>query len=200
MLIQQPVLRLCGQIGIAGAAIDPRSLAAVSGLTLAYVGKDITLSNGTKIKGLGGLARALEGQGVANILSTPNLLTLDNAEAKIIVGKTVPFLTGSFSQAGSSASTTGVVNPFQTIERQDVGLTLKIKPQISEGGSIKLKILQEVSTVESAAGLGALIRQPCGMCPAASTPSTNTPPNASSPCSRSAQASSGCGSSPAPML
>ena len=144
-----------GGPGIAGAAIDPRSLAAVSGLTLAYVGKDITLSNGTTIKGLGGLARALEGQGVANILSTPNLLTLDNAEAKIIVGKTVPFLTGSFSQAGSNASTTGVVNPFQTIERQDVGLTLKIKPQISEGGSIKLKILQEVSTVESAAGLGA---------------------------------------------
>ncbi|MDO8607287.1 MAG: type II secretion system secretin GspD, partial [Phaeospirillum sp.] len=139
--------------GIAAAAVDPRTLAGAGGLSLAYVGKSITLSNGTTVKSLGALARALEEQSIANILSTPNLLTLDNAEAKIIVGQNVPFLTGSFSQTGTT--TTGAVNPFQTIERQDVGLTLKIKPQISEGGSIKLKILQEVSSVASAVGVGA---------------------------------------------
>ena len=80
-------------------------------------------------------------------MSTPNLLTLDNAEAKIVVGQNVPFLTGSFSQA---TGTGGAVNPFQTIERKDVGLTLKIKPQISEGGSVKLQIFQESSTVARA--------------------------------------------------
>ena len=142
---------------VGAAAADSAALAGslskAAGLSLAYVGKDITLSNGTTVRGLGALARALEEQSIANILSTPNLLTLDNAEAKIIVGKNVPFLTGSFSQAGGTA--TGAVNPFQTIDRQDVGLTLKIKPQISEGGSIKLKILQEVSSLAGAVGVGA---------------------------------------------
>ena len=137
----------------ADSAVLAGSLSKAAGLSLAYVGKDITLPNGTTVKGLGALARALEEQSIANILSTPNLLTLDNAEAKIIVGKNVPFLTGSFSQTGGT--TTGAVNPFQTIDRQDVGLTLKIKPQISEGGSIKLKILQEVSSLAGAVGVGA---------------------------------------------
>ena len=85
-----------------------------------------------------------------NILSTPNLLTLDNEEAKIVIGKNVPFLTGSFTNTGSSG---GAVNPFQTVERKDVGLTLRVKPQISENGTIKMVIYQEVSSM--------LRRSPC---------------------------------------
>jgi general secretion pathway protein D len=94
---------------------------------------------------LGFLARFLEDSGSGNVLSTPNLLTLDNEEAKIVIGQNVPFVTGQFTSTGSS--TTGTVNPFQTIERKDVGLTLKVKPQISENGTVKLAIYQEVSSV-----------------------------------------------------
>ncbi|MBI3570196.1 MAG: type II secretion system secretin GspD [Gammaproteobacteria bacterium] len=137
---------------IAGVAANPASLGASGGLSLAYLGRKITLSDGTEVRSLGALARALEEKSIGNILSTPNLLTLDNAEAKIVVGQNVPFVTGSFSQA---TSTTGAVNPFQTIERKDVGLTLKIKPQISEGGTVKLQIAQESSTVAQATGVQA---------------------------------------------
>ncbi len=140
-------------VGIAGVATNPASLASAGGLSLAYVGKKITLSDGTSVRNLGALARALEEKNIANILSTPNLLTLDNAEAKILVGQNVPFLTGSFAQAGGS--TTGAVNPFQTIERKDVGLTLRIKPQISEGGGVKMQIFQETSSVARATGVQA---------------------------------------------
>ncbi|MBP7491659.1 MAG: type II secretion system secretin GspD [Rhodoferax sp.] len=93
---------------------------------------------------LGFLARFLEDSGSGNVLSTPNLLTLDNEEAKIVIGQNVPFLTGQFTNTGGTANT---VNPFQTIERKDVGLTLKVKPQISENGTVKLVIYQEVSNV-----------------------------------------------------
>lgn len=136
---------------IASVAANPASAAGASGLSLAFIGKKITV-DGQEIRGLGALARALEGKSIANVMSTPNLLTLDNAEAKIVIGDNVPFVTGSFSQA---TTTTGAVNPFQTIERKDVGLTLKIKPQISEGGSVKLQILQEASSIASATGVQA---------------------------------------------
>jgi len=91
---------------------------------------------------LGVLASAMQTDSNANILSTPNLTMLDNEEAKIVIGKNVPFITGS--QQGTSANP----NPFQTIERKDVGLILKIKPQISEGGTVKMMIYQEVSSVD----------------------------------------------------
>ncbi|OGB53994.1 MAG: type II secretion system protein GspD [Burkholderiales bacterium RIFOXYD12_FULL_59_19] len=94
---------------------------------------------------LGFLARFLEDSGSGNVLSTPNLLTLDNEEAKIVIGQNVPFVTGQFTNTGGSSN--GSVNPFQTIERKDVGLTLKVKPQISENGTVKLAIYQEVSNV-----------------------------------------------------
>jgi general secretion pathway protein D len=97
---------------------------------------------------LGFLARALEENGDGNVLSTPNLLTLDNEEAKIVIGQNVPFVTGQFTNTGSGGG--GTVNPFQTIERKDVGLTLKVKPQISENGTVKLSIYQEVSTIDAA--------------------------------------------------
>lgn len=95
---------------------------------------------------LGFLARYLQSTGDGNILSTPNLLTLDNEEAKIVIGQNVPFLTGQYSNTGTT--TTGTVNPFQTFERKDVGLTLRVKPQISENGTVKLTIFQEVSSVD----------------------------------------------------
>ncbi|PUE29225.1 type II secretion system protein GspD [Limnohabitans sp. JirII-29] len=98
--------------------------------------------NGTNV--LSSLANFLQTNTDANILSTPNLLTLDNEEAKIVVGQNVPFLTGQYT---SNNTATGSVNPFQTIERKDVGLTLKVKPQISETGTVKLTIFQEVSSI-----------------------------------------------------
>lgn len=91
---------------------------------------------------IGALIRALNSDGKSNILSTPSLLTLDNEEAEIIVGQNVPFVTGSYSSSSSDST-----NPFQTIQREDVGLTLRITPQINEGDAIKLKVEQEVSTV-----------------------------------------------------
>lgn len=96
---------------------------------------------------LGFLARFLESSGEGNVLSTPNILTLDNEEARIVVGRNVPFVTGQFT---SNNSNSGSVNPFQTVERKDVGLTLRVKPQISEDGTIKLQVYQEVSSVEPA--------------------------------------------------
>ncbi|MFN3416124.1 MAG: type II secretion system secretin GspD [Caldimonas sp.] len=93
---------------------------------------------------LAGLARFLEQNVDGNILSTPNLVTLDNEEAKITIGQNVPFVTGQFTNTGTGS---GAVNPFQTIERKDVGITLRVKPQIGENGTVRLSIYQEVSSV-----------------------------------------------------
>ena len=134
---------------IAAAVVNPAAAAAASnGLTVAVLGKTITLPNGTTVQSLGALARAVTSNQLGNILSTPNLLTLDNYQAKIVVGQNVPFVTGSFTTAATVATpTAGAVNPFQTIERKDVGLTLRIKPQISEGSTVRLEIYQEVSDI-----------------------------------------------------
>jgi general secretion pathway protein D len=90
--------------------------------------------------------QALAGDGDTNILSTPSLLTLDNEEAEIIVGQNVPFVTGSFTNTGAAA---GSVDPFQTIQREDVGITLRIKPQINEGNAMVMQVEQEVSSISS---------------------------------------------------
>ncbi|WP_326534962.1 type II secretion system secretin GspD [Pseudorhodoferax sp.] len=95
---------------------------------------------------LGALARFLETNGDGNVLSTPNLLTLDNEEARIIIGENVPFVTGSYTNNNTSGNT---VNPFQTVERQDVGLTLRVRPQINENGTVKMVIYQESSAVKA---------------------------------------------------
>jgi general secretion pathway protein D len=100
-----------------------------------------------QILNLAALLRALENDATANILSTPTLLTLDNEEAKIQVGQNIPIVTGSFTLAGAGG---GVVNPFQTFERRDIGVTLKIRPQITEGGVVKLALYQEVSSIFNA--------------------------------------------------
>jgi general secretion pathway protein D len=95
---------------------------------------------------LGAIANFLEANTGANILSTPNLVSLDNEEAKIVIGQNVPFVTGSFTNTGTG---TGAVNPFQTIERKDVGLTLRIRSQVGEGGTVRMTIYQENSSVIS---------------------------------------------------
>ncbi len=132
-----------GAIGanILGAMNDPTTLG--TGLNLGLIHGSITIpGTNLEVANLQLLARALEGNSGANVLSTPNVLTLDNEEAKIIVGQNVPFITGSYTPSATSAS-----NPFQTIERKDIGLTLRVTPQVSESGAVKLKIFIEVSSV-----------------------------------------------------
>ncbi|MDQ6961381.1 MAG: type II secretion system secretin GspD [Mariprofundaceae bacterium] len=140
-----------GTLKTMGAAVGGAAAAAgqtaAQAATVAAVG---SLGGGLTaglVKGqtLGGILRALESNGDTNIVSTPNILTMDNEEAEIIVGRNVPFVTGS------SSTQAGVANPFTTIERKDVGLTLRVKPQISQGNSIRLEIFQEISSIDIAA-------------------------------------------------
>lgn len=105
------------------------------------IGTSRTSANGN-LTFYGALVQALNTVTDANLLSTPSIMTLDNQEAKIVVGQNVPFITGSTATAGS-----GVTNPFTTIQRQDVGITLRVTPSLSEGGTVKLEVEQEVSSV-----------------------------------------------------
>ncbi|MGV6858519.1 MAG: type II secretion system secretin GspD [bacterium] len=122
------------------------------------VGQGLTLGVANLVKGTTNFAvllRALKGDAATNILSTPTLMTLDNVQAEIKVGKNVPFITGQYTNTGS---TNGSTNPFQTIERKDIGLTLRVKPQINEGDAVKLEIEQESSSLAaSSAGAADLI-------------------------------------------
>jgi len=123
---------------IVGIAADPTSIGSglsVGGLDENPDGADFAV-----------LIRALSSDANNNILSTPSLVTLDNEEAEIVVGQNVPFVTGQFSSQDTGGS---AANPFQTIERRDVGLTLKVKPQINEGSMLKMNIEQEVSSLAS---------------------------------------------------
>lgn len=119
------------------------ALALPSGVTLAGADFD---SNG-KVR-FAAVIQALEANSSSNLLSTPSIMTLDNEEAEIIVGENVPFVTGSTSGANNE-------NPFTTIERKDVGLTLKVTPQINDGEVIRLQLEQEVSAVKDTATTGA---------------------------------------------
>jgi general secretion pathway protein D len=123
------------------------------GLNLGIINGRIVVPGIGEILNLAFLARALQTDANANILSTPALLTLDNEEAKIVVGQNVPFITGQYATTGN---VTGVA-PFQTIERKDVGLTLRVRPQITEGGSVRLVIYQEVSRVDSTSNPAGII-------------------------------------------
>ena len=117
---------------------------AGQGLNLGVIRGTINIPGLGTIQNLAFLARALETQINANILSTPTLLTLDNEEARIVVGQNVPFVTGQYAQTGSTTT----VQPFQTIERRDIGLVLRVKPQITEGGTVRLVLYQEVSRIQ----------------------------------------------------
>ena len=136
------ILGVAGNLKTAGA-----------GLNIGILRGKVNIPGIGEVANLGLLAHALESNANANILSKPNILTLDNEEAKIVIGQNLPFLTGQYAQTNGSAS----VSPFQTIERQDVGLTLKVKTQISEGNTIKLAIHQEVSSVADTLNTGGVI-------------------------------------------
>lgn len=172
VLIQAAILEVSGdnaqQLGIQYAAGDPSAgygivnfsntgasivnlAAAVATKTYTNtgVGDGAILALGTTSKGANGktsfygaLIQALNSVTDANLLSTPSIITLDNQEAKIVVGQNVPFITGS-----TATTSNGLSNPFTTIQRQDVGLTLKVTPTISEGGTVKLDVEQEVSSL-----------------------------------------------------
>ena len=119
------------------------------GLTIGIIKGTINVKGIGEILNLGVLARALESDANVNVLSTPNILTIDNEEAKIVVGSNVPFITGT-----QTSTTGGLANPFQTIERKDIGLQLKVKPTVSEGGSVKLLLAQEVSDLGAQTSAG----------------------------------------------
>ena len=126
---------------IIDASVDLTSVN--NGLNIGLINGTISIG-GKLISNLGLLVRALESDTNANILSTPTLLTMDNEEARIIVGQNVPFITGQYATTGQ----TSTVQPFQTIERRDVGLVLRVRPQITEGGTVRMSIYQEVSRVQ----------------------------------------------------
>ena len=172
VLIQAAIVEVSGsnaeQLGVQWAAGNPQAGvglvnfnnagASLTGLATAFATNDFTqagLGNGaafglgtskTNSNGdrsfYGALIQALSSVTDANLLSTPSIMTLDNQEAKIVVGQNVPFITGSTGTSGS-----GVSNPFTTIERQDVGITLKVTPTITDGGTVRLDVQQEVSSV-----------------------------------------------------
>ena len=136
---------------IIGLSQNPAS--AAPGLNIGVVNGHVNIPGVGEILNIGLLVRALQTDANANILSTPMLLTLDNEEAAIIVGQNVPFITGQYALTGAATTPT----PFQTIERHDVGLTLRIKPQISEGGTVRLQIYQEVSSINDKANPAGVI-------------------------------------------
>ncbi|CAN1517079.1 PulD Type II secretory pathway, component PulD [Burkholderiaceae bacterium] len=137
-------------VGVLGTNFATNNLLSLSSNpSTAGVSQGLNIGSARKIDGryiMTSLANFLQTNGGSNILSRPSLLTLDNEEAKIVVGQNVPFVTGQYT---SNNSNSGSVNPFQTVERKDVGLTLKVKPQISDTGTVKLTIYQEVSSVNS---------------------------------------------------
>jgi general secretion pathway protein D len=126
---------------------------AAQGLNLGLIRGTVTIPGLGTITNLGMLVRALQGDNTANILSTPNLLMLDNEESKIVVGQNVPFITGQYAQTGTAAT----VTPFQTIERKDVGLTLRVRPQITEGGTVRMNVYEEVSRVSDTSNPAGII-------------------------------------------
>ena len=145
-----------GNIGVLGTnfSVGGTNLfslaAAIKGGTVPSTSNGANIGIAQQVGGsfvMGALANLLQSSGDGNVLSTPTLLTLDNEVGSIIVGQNVPFVTGQYTNSNTSAS--GSVNPFTTVERKDVGLTLKVKPQISEDGTVKLVVYQEVSSIQA---------------------------------------------------
>ncbi|WP_434605999.1 type II secretion system secretin GspD [Pseudomonas sp. D2-30] len=137
-----------GGANLGGAGINTSAKNSIDalpgGLSIGKVSGTVNIPGIGQVLDLKVLARALKSKGGTNVLSTPNLLTLDNEAASIFVGQTIPFVTGNYVTNGGGNSN----NPFQTIEREEVGLRLNVRPQISEGGTVKLDIYQEVSSVD----------------------------------------------------
>jgi general secretion pathway protein D len=139
----------------AGAASENGLTLPGRGFNLGYV-RGTTSLLGVEILEIGALARALANDANTNVLSTPSIVTLENQEASINVGQEVPFLSGSFSTQGI-ATGDGQVNPFQTINREEIGIKLNVTPYINEGDTIILDLSQEVSTLAPSAGAVDLI-------------------------------------------
>lgn len=170
VLIEAAVVEITGDagkaVGIQWGAVDDQKL--VGGVNFANVGNSLNsiiqaattegsttgLTNGLTLGGgavddqgrveFAVILQALNNAANANLLSTPSLMTLDNEEAEIVVGQNVPFVTGNQLSSNND-------NPFQTIERKDVGLTLKVTPQINDGDVVRLKVQQETSNVTDTA-------------------------------------------------
>lgn len=128
---------------LAAAALSGNASAAVGSIAGALVG----IGNSSKdsqgnTQFYGAILQALDSSTSANLLSMPSILTLDNEKASILVGQNVPFVTGSFTTTGDSST-----NPFQTIDRQDIGINLNVIPHIGENGTVRLEVSQEVSSV-----------------------------------------------------
>jgi general secretion pathway protein D len=140
-----------GTSGIFGLAQNPASLAGAAGLSLGYILGTTTLpGSDEEILQVGALVRALTGDSNTNILSTPSTVTLDHQEAILSVGQEVPFVTGQYTSTGATGSnpeTGGVVNPFQTIDRKEVGLKLRVTPHINEGDSVIMDLDLEASSI-----------------------------------------------------
>lgn len=141
-----------GTGGIFGVSQDPRLLGASSGLNIGYIVGTATLpGTDNEFVRIGALAKALTGNTNTNILSTPSTITLDHQEAILSVGQEVPFLTGQYASTGANTSSggnqSGVVNPFQTIDRKEVGLKLRVTPHINEGDSVIIDIDLEASSL-----------------------------------------------------
>ena len=135
---------------IGEVAANPATANSGGGLALGFF-DGTTNVLGTDILNLGALVNLIRNDATSNLLSTPNLLMLDNEEAEIVVGQNVPFVTGSQQTTG------GLANPFQTIERQDIGVILRVTPQINEGDAVQLDIFQETSSISSSTSASDII-------------------------------------------
>ena len=147
-----------GNTNIFGSSATINSVlgAAAAGAAVPALGLGLNIGSITNFGSnlaFSSLLRAVSTISGANVLSTPNLMTLDNEEARIIVGQNIPIVTGSYAQTGSTAT----VTPFQTYTRQDVGLTLRVRPQVSENGTVKLQIFQEVSSIQDVSSTTGII-------------------------------------------
>lgn len=140
-----------GGANLGGSGINVNGKTSVDvlpgGLSVGFLNGTVDIPGIGKVMDLKVLAHALKSKGGSNVLSTPNLLTLDNEAASIFVGQTIPFVSGSYVTGGGGTSN----NPFQTVTREEVGLKLNVRPQISEGGTVKLDIYQEVSSIDERA-------------------------------------------------
>ena len=139
---------LANIIGLA-AALDTESTTTATAVAVDRIPQGLHMAVGdfSGDNRFGALISALAKDADTNVLSTPTVVTLDNEEAEIIVGQNVPFVTGNYTTSTGSSAASSVGNPFQTIQRDDVGIKLKVKPQINEGNAVKLEIAQEVSSV-----------------------------------------------------
>ena len=144
-----------GGTNLGGSGLATGGLTSIDalpgGLSVGYLSGTVNIPGIGNVMDLKVLARALKSKGGSNVLSTPNLLTLDNEAASIFVGQTIPFVSGSYVTGGGGTSN----NPFQTVTREEVGLKLNVRPQISEGGTVKLDIYQEVSSIDERASTAA---------------------------------------------